>query len=122
MKSQRWLGLQVVLIGAAFVVFLPVILPVVAVLHALEHRRMHAAARKFACLSCGSYLGGEAIRLADEAWRQSFADAQANNPGLRFRRKPRIVRHLHAICPHCGARYEFARPEKTFIALGDDCR
>ena len=121
-KKQCWLGLAIVLMGAVSVVFLPVILPMVAVLHALDYRRMRAAARKFACLSCGSYLGGEVIRLADEAWRQYFSDKRASNPSIRFWTfKPRIVRHLRAICLHCRARYDFVGRERTFVSLGNDC-
>jgi hypothetical protein len=118
MKEQRWLGLTIVLMLVVFAVCLPVIVPVVAVQHALYYWRMRAAARKFACLSCGSYLGSDAIRLADEAWSQHFSDLQAKNPGVRFR--TRIVRDLRAICPHCGARYGFLERERTFVALGDD--
>ena len=121
MKKQRWLGLTLVLMGAALLVFLPIILPVVGVLEALDQRRMRSAARNFACLSCGSCLGSEAIRLADEAWRQYFSDKRASNPRVYLRTaKLRIVRHLRAICPHCGARYEFIHRGRTFVGLGDD--
>jgi hypothetical protein len=114
MKKQRRLGLTIVLMGAVSVVCLPIILPVVAVLQILHYRRMRAAARKFACLSCGSYLGSEAIRLADEAWQRYFSDKRAHNPDVRFRTGiPRIVRQFRAICPHCGARYDFVVGEKT---------
>jgi hypothetical protein len=121
MNKRRWLGLAIALMGAVLVICLPVILPVIAILQALYYWRMRAAAGKFTCLSCGSYLGSEAIRLADEAWTQFLSGKGANNPGVRFlRRKPRTVRHLRAICPLCGARYDFAERERTFIALRND--
>jgi hypothetical protein len=116
MKKQRWFGLAIGLMGAILVICLPVILPLVLVLQALDYRRMRSAARKFPCLSCGSHLGAEAIRLADEAWQQYFSNMRANNPTIRFR----IVRHLRAICPRCGRRYDFVEPQRTFAALVND--
>jgi hypothetical protein len=119
MKKRRWFDLAFVLFAVVFVVLLPVILPAIAILDALDTRRMRAAARKFACLSCGSYLGDEAIRLAEEAWRQDMSEKHANDPGLRLlRRSPRIVRHLFAICPRCGARYGYDHRKRTFVPLG----
>ena len=122
MKKQRWLDLKIALVIIVLVVFLPVVLPVVAILAILDDRRMRAAARKFVCLSCGSYLGSEAIRLANEAWEQYFSKKRANNPGVRFQmERRRVVRHLRAICPYCGARYGFVERERTFVVIGDDC-
>ena len=122
MKKQRWLDLKIALAMIVLLVFLPVALPVAVVLTILDDRRMRAAARKFVCLSCGSNLGEEAIRLADEAWRLHFSETRANNPGVRFRiERRRIVRHLRAICPHCGARYGYVERERIFVAIADDC-
>ncbi|MEJ2117354.1 MAG: hypothetical protein P8Y36_05385, partial [Alphaproteobacteria bacterium] len=112
-------GLTTVLAGILLVVFLPVILPVVAVSQWLSQWRMRAAARIFACPACGAVIGVEAIRLAEEAWGSHMAELQGRNPGIRIRRTPqRITRHLHVICPHCGARYQFIEREKTFTAIG----
>jgi hypothetical protein len=48
-----------------------------------------------------------------------MAEIHEKNPGIRFSRGPqRITRHLHAICSHCGARYQFVEREKTFTAIG----
>jgi hypothetical protein len=123
MRKERWLGLQITLTFIVLLVFLPVVLPVLLVLETLDGRRMRAAARKFVCLSCGSGLGAEAIRLADQAWSQHFSDKRADSPGARFHmwRDRRMVRHLRAICPHCGARYGYVERERTFVAIGDDC-
>jgi hypothetical protein len=120
-KSARGFGggLALILAGFLFVVFLPVILPVVAIDHWLTGRRMQAAARVFACPACGAIIGIEAIRLAEETWGSHMAEIHEKNPGIRFRRSPqRIVRHLHAICPHCSARYQFVEREKAFTAIG----
>ncbi|MEJ2123395.1 MAG: hypothetical protein P8Y67_04970 [Alphaproteobacteria bacterium] len=112
-------GLVIILAGFLLVVFLPVIIPVVAVSHWLSRRRMQAAARVFACPACGAVIGAEAIQLAEEAWGSHMAELQGRNPGIRIRRNPqRITRHLHVICPHCGARYQFIEREKTFTAIG----
>jgi hypothetical protein len=120
MKRRRWFDLAFALFAVFSVILLPVILPVVAILHALDHRRMRAAASKFACLSCGSILGGEALRLAGEAWRRDMSGVEAQNPGaLSLRRSSRIVRHLYAICPRCGARYDYIYRERTFAALSE---
>lgn len=112
-------GLVVILASFLTVVFLPVILPVVAVSQWLSQWRMRAAARMFACPACGAVIGIEALRLAEEAWGHHMAEMHRENPGVRFRRSPqRIVRHLNAICPHCGARYQFVERERTFVAIG----
>ena len=120
-KSARGFSrsLTVVLVGILLVVFLPVILPVVAIDHWLSHRRMQAAARVFACPACGAVIGIEALRLAEEAWGSHMAEMHRKNPGIRLKRSPqRIMRHLHAICPHCGARYQFIEHERAFAAIG----
>ncbi len=123
MKKRRWLDdIKIALAMIVLLVFLPVALPVAAVLTLLDDRRMRAAARRFVCLSCGSNHGEEAIRLAGEAWRQHYSEMRANNPNVRFRiERRRIVRHLRAICPRCGARYGYVERERTFVAIADDC-
>ncbi len=123
MQKHRWLDdIKITLAMIVLLVILPVGLPVAAVLTILDDRRMRAAARKFVCLSCGSCLGGDAIRLADEAWRRDFSETRANYPGVRFQlERRRIVRHLRAICPHCGARYGYVERERTFVAIADEC-
>jgi hypothetical protein len=119
MARQRWSHYVFVPFAVVFVVLLPITLPVIAVLDALDQRRMRTAANTFACLSCGSILGGEALKLADEAWRQSFIDMHSRSPGFRLlRRSPRIVRHLYAICPRCGARFDYVHRQRTFVTLG----
>jgi hypothetical protein len=93
------------------VVFLPVIIPVVALLDHIYRKRLRAAACAFACLSCGGILGLEAIRLADAQWEEHLRDLREKYPSIRFR----LVRHVHAICPGCGVRYAFLERERTFV-------
>lgn len=118
MSKRHWQGFGIALLGIALIAALPLILPAAAVLHSLDCWRMRGAARRFTCLSCGTRLGREAIRLADDAWARELAERQAASPGALFRHGlARIIRHLYAICPHCGARYDFDRRGGTFTAL-----
>jgi hypothetical protein len=93
-------------------VFLPVIIPVVVLLDLAYRKRLRATACAFACLSCGGILGLESIRLADAAWGEHLRELREKYPSTRFR----MVRHVHAICPACGARYAFLERERTFAA------
>jgi len=104
-------GIAIIFLAIALVVFLPVIFPVVALLDRAYLKRMRAAAGAFTCLSCGSILGLESIRLADGAWSEHLRGLEAKYPWTRFR----LVRHVHAICPACGARYTFLERERTFV-------
>jgi hypothetical protein len=97
-------------------VFLPVIIPVVALLDRAYRKRLRAAAGVFACLSCGRILGLESIRLADAAWDEHMRDLRAKYPSTRFR----LVRHVHAICLGCGVHYAFLEHERTFVQTGAD--
>jgi len=109
-------GIAIILLAIILVVFLPVIIPVVALLDRAYRRRMRAAACAFTCLSCGSILGLESIRLADAAWSEHLRGLQAKYPWTRFR----LVRRVHAICPACGARYTFLERERTFVRTRAD--
>ena len=88
-------------------------IPLVAhVLVSQEKRKRLEAAEHTRCSACGGILGAEAIRLADAAWDQYVAKLREENPGVRFR----LVRTLDAICPHCGARYRYAKDCGAFQA------
>jgi predicted RNA-binding Zn-ribbon protein involved in translation (DUF1610 family) len=120
-SKRRGHTLTMVLLGVFFIAGLPLIIPAAAILHWLHRRRLHAAARLFACPACGAILGDEAIRRADEAWSRHWADLGEKNPGIRFRTGPqRIIRQIDAICPQCGAGYKFAGRGKIFAAPGGD--
>jgi hypothetical protein len=105
-----------IFLAIALLVFLPVIIPVVALLDLTYRRRLRAAAGAFACLSCGRILGLESIRLADAAWGEHLRELRAKYPSIRFR----LVRHVRAICPRCGVRYAFLEREGTFVQTGAD--
>jgi hypothetical protein len=95
------------------IVLLPVIIPLVGVSHSVYRKRLIAAARALACLSCGAVLGLESIRLADAACEEHMRELRAKHPAIRFR----VVRHVHAICPVCGAQYTFLEREKAFVPV-----
>ena len=117
---RKWdgvvLGIATIGLLILLIVLLPMIIPVVALLDFIYRKRLKAAACTFACLSCGGILGLESIRLADETWAKRLRELQEKSPGIRFR----LVRHLHAICPACGACYAFLKGERTFRRLRAD--
>src|SRR5215470_17344178 len=102
-----------IFLAIVLVMFLPVIIPVVALLDCVYRKRLRATACAFACLSCGGILGLESIRLADATWDEHMRELRAKYPSTRFR----LVRHLHAICPACGVRYTFLEHERTFVRI-----
>jgi hypothetical protein len=105
-----------IFLAIVLLVFLPVIIPVVALLDFAYRKRLRTTACAFACLSCGGILGLESIRLADAAWAEHLRELQEKYPAARFR----LVRHVHAICPACGVRYAFLERERTFVQTGAD--
>ncbi len=123
MKKERWLGLKIALGLIVLLVSLPVALPVVMVLATLDQRRIRAAARNFICLSCDSRLGKEALQLGHKAWERHLSEIRADNPGLLLHvwRERRVIRPFRAICPHCGAHYNYVERERTFVPIGVDC-
>ncbi len=106
-------GLLVILGMVALGLLLPVVLPVVAVLEARDRRRRVRAAEAFSCLRCGQILGREGLERGDAAWREHFAALQRRYPHHFLR----VVRDVHAVCPHCGARYGFDKDARTFRLL-----
>jgi hypothetical protein len=107
--------LVLVLFSVAFVALLPFILlfilPVAAVQTQLRTRRILKLASEFACVVCGTQLGAEAVRLADERCAKTIADLQARSPGIRFR----LVRDIHAICPSCGCEYLYLDTDRSLV-------
>ncbi len=92
----------------AFICLLPVILPLLALTQAIDERRKRMAASGQDCVICGARLGTAAITLGDAAWRAQMA-AEPYQGGYR-----RIVRRLHALCPGCGAHYEWQPDRRCF--------
>jgi len=105
-----------IFLAIVLLVFLPVIIPVVALLDRAYRKRLRAAACAFACLSCGGILGLESIRLADAEWDERLRELREKYPSTRFR----LVRHVRAICPACGVRYAFSERERTFVQIRID--
>ena len=96
-----------------FILLLPVILPVVVVLHTLDRRRRRRAADAFACERCGRILGQEGLERGDAAWAEHFAALQRAHPYSKLR----VVRDVYAVCPGCGARYGYDEKARTFRLL-----
>lgn len=86
-------------------------IPFQMTLHMWTAERMRERARKFLCLTCGRKLGYEATRLANKEWRRYERERSPDWPPATSFPFPRIV---HAICPHCGARYEYIKKAGTF--------
>jgi predicted RNA-binding Zn-ribbon protein involved in translation (DUF1610 family) len=95
-------GLSIVAGAVILVVLLPVIIPFLAFTQWRDGKRLLALARTFVCLSCGKVMGEEAVALGDAFWRGHMTEVHKNSPTIRFR----VVRTVHAVCPHCGAKYQ----------------
>jgi hypothetical protein len=109
-------GIALAFLAIIFVVLSPVIVFLVLPFVQFAYRkRLETAAHRFACLSCGRILGLESLRLADAAWGEHLRKLLENH-----HRVLRMVRHLHAICPACGARYAFVERERTFVPAPAD--
>lgn len=104
-------------LGLILIVSMPLWLPLVALSHWLDQRRLHAAAERSACVACNQILGRKAVKLADQYWEKHMAELLKGTDGsVRFRRR-RIVRKLHAVCSNCGAKYEFISQSRQFASL-----
>jgi hypothetical protein len=93
------------------IVLLPAIIALVGLSHGLCRKRLIAAARAVACLSCGAVLGLASIRLADVAWDGHMRELRAKHSASRFR----VVRRVHAICPVCRAQYTFLERDTALV-------
>jgi hypothetical protein len=93
--------IAMVLFGVLFFALLPLLFPIAIIQNWMRNRRLLQQVRHFVCVACGTRLGVEAIRLADERWRKVVADLHAKSPGMRFR----LVRDIDAVCPCCGREY-----------------
>jgi hypothetical protein len=102
--------LWMTLLAICFIIFLPLLLPFVGVLHGVYLRRLHTAADRFKCIACGQILGRSSIQLADAEWAERMQDLMNRFPGVR----PRAVRNIHAICSMCGTRYRFDEKTRSF--------
>lgn len=111
-------GLSIIAGAVLLVVLLPVIIPFLAFTQWRDGKRLRALARDFTCLQCGKVMGEQAVALGDAFWRDHMATLQATSPTIRFR----VVRTVHAVCPHCGAKYQFMDDNRTLVPSSFDER
>lgn len=95
-----------------FILLLPILVPFSLLKNQLEKRKRGQLASRFVCLECGSMIGVEAIRLADERWSEIVKIIMSkSDPGIRLR----LVRTVDAICQHCCCQYRYRETEQTFV-------
>lgn len=98
--------------AAALALMLPVIIPAVALMSWRDTVRLKRLARQTSCRNCGGLLGDEAIERGEAAWRERMSELHWR-PEWGIRR--RVVRDIHAVCPCCGAGYEFIEKTRQFV-------
>lgn len=114
-----WLAVLLALLAVLLVLLtFPVSLPMIALLHALDGRRLRTTATRTRCLRCGHVLGQASLDAADNAWTAEMADMHRRYPGMRMR----IVRHCHALCTACGMEYGWNHRTRTLEALAPQRR
>jgi hypothetical protein len=101
----------VFLIAALFILLLPIILPIALIHDRLRVRRIAKIVCSFVCISCGTVLGTEGLRLGNERWKVILANHGASSPGARFR----ILRDIHAVCPKCGCDYMYRDVDHSLV-------
>lgn len=110
-KRDVWLPMAISTLVVAFFLLLPLWIPLVALIHARDQKRMYTAAEGFRCIGCGAILGRVSIERADDEWGRYIDELHRQNPGYRFR----VVRKVHAICTECGKSYRFCKKTDGFI-------
>lgn len=104
-----------VLVGLLVLLTLPVSLPLIGLLHALDQRRLRAAAGKTQCVRCGQVLGPAALAAADEDLRAAWAAAHRQYPYAIVD----IRRRASARCTACGAEYSWNARRRALHLLPD---
>jgi hypothetical protein len=104
-------GLSIIAGAVILVVLLPVIIPFLAITQWRDGKRLLALARSFICQRCGKLIGEEAVALGDAFWRDHMAGLHEHSPAIRFR----VVRTVHAVCPHCGAKYRLTDDRRVLV-------
>lgn len=99
------------LFGAAFLVLLPLLVPVAVTQNWIRTRRILNLACNSDCVACGARLGAEAIHRANERWKTIVANVRAKSPGMRFR----LVCDIDAICPSCGQGYAYQETVRSLV-------
>ena len=116
MAARRWASefleeAGIIAFCVAGILLMPIWFPFAISFARRYERRIREAAEDARCTACGMVLGGEALRLADAEWDRFMENLHRKNPGGRYR----LVRTTHAICPKCGARYDFAEADRRFV-------
>jgi hypothetical protein len=104
--------LMLILVVGLFLLLLPVIIPLVALMHWRHEARMRQLAAEMTCVRCEQVMGATATKLADSAWSAEFDAIMKQSPGIRRRR---VVRTVDAICPHCALRYRYIDELGRFV-------
>jgi hypothetical protein len=110
-KRDVGLPMAISTLVVAFFLLLPLWIPLVALTHARDQKRMYAAVEGFRCIGCGAILGRVSIERADDEWGRYMDELHRRNPGYRFR----VERRVHAICTECGKSYRFCEKTNDFI-------
>lgn len=112
--TPAWLAVPLAVLAVLLVLLtFPVSLPLIALLHALDRRRLRAAASRTRCVRCSQILGQASLDAADAAWAVEMADMHRRFPGTRMR----VVRHCHALCAACGMEYGWNEQNRTLQPL-----
>ncbi len=115
MTLGRWLTKSPIatFFGVLFCLLaMPVLLPLGMIAHVRSQRRLKTLVGKLPCVNCGALLGGEALRIADERWAKEVQQRQAASPGSIV---GRMIRRVHAVCPHCDCEYTYFEKENMLM-------
>ena len=93
------------------ILLLPVILPIALIQDQLRTRRIAKVVCSFVCVSCGTPLGTEALRLGNARWSEIIADSHRRFSGIKFR----TLRDIHAVCPKCGCEYMYRDADFSLV-------
>ncbi len=104
-------GIAVGMFSAAFLVSLPILLPVAILQNQMRRRRILKLACDLDCTSCGARLGAEAIQLGAQRWAAIVARRHAMYPGTKLR----LVCDVDAVCPRCGGEYLYRDADRALI-------
>jgi len=114
--KELLLNIVVMIIVLICILLLPIILPLVALHNKREKRKLRQLADQFVCLECGSIIGAESLRLADDRWSEIVKKIMSDNDSeIRLR----LARTLDAVCPHCGCIYIYRQAENTFVICSE---
>lgn len=101
---KKWMLVPLVIL------LFPVFLAYGVFTHFQRRRRMRQAAKRSVCPECGTILGDDALRLADQLWIEDVSRLRRQNPGVKFR----LVRLVDAVCQSCGASLRFSEKTNVF--------